>query len=209
MRNCTLFIPLLLLTVSLSAQEKGQLLIGGSLGFNKTKAVIYGLETKNTNIYVTPSMGKFYRKNRVAGINLLYQHQSYNDKNLNGHYYGLGFFLRQYQPLGKSFYLFAEEGISGTKGSYSSLVSSNSYSKSKEEYANIYFFPGIAYGINKRLQLEIGMPELITLGYYHFSSEFTDPLYDKNSRSYLYMNSGLSKTNVGYLTFGMKWLITK
>ena|SRR5215212_3840821 len=209
MRNCTLLILLVLLTTCLSAQEKGQTLVGGSLGFNKTKSVNTESETKTTNIYLSPSIGKFYRKNRLAGVNLYYQHSSHNDKKLNGDHYGLGFFLRQYQPLGKSFYLFAEEGINGTAGRYSTTYSSNIYNKVKEQYANMYFFPGIAYGINKKLQLEIGMPELLTLGYSHQSSVSDNPSIGKYSQSNLYLNTGFSESSLGYITFGMKWLIAK
>jgi|SRR5688572_14714559 len=208
MRIFTLFILSFLISATLSAQEKGQLLIGGTLGFNKNKSENLSIITKSTTFSLAPSFGKFYRKNRLAGVSLNYSHTSFNDKELNRNSYAGGFFLRQYQPLGKSFYLFAEEGISGYSANYSNLYTSgpNSYIKIKDKSANLYFFPGIAYGINKKLQLEIGLPQLLTLGYSFRSYDYQP---NKNSESNFYLNSGFSQTNISSLTFGIRWMIAR
>jgi hypothetical protein len=52
-----------------------------------------------------------YNNNRAVGFSLSYNHLDYslNDQKTNG--YGAGVFLRQYKPLGKSFYLFAQEAL--------------------------------------------------------------------------------------------------
>jgi hypothetical protein len=192
MRISTLIILSLFISSTLTAQDRGQILIGGSLGFGKSKTDNMDVITKSTNFYLAPSIGKFYRNNRLAGVNLIYNHTSFTDKNLNRNSYGAGIFLRQYQPLGKSFYLFAEEGINAYAGKYGLLYSSNpdSYVKAKEQTAYLYFFPGIAYGINKKLQLEIGLTQLINIGYNHRSYVYEYlPEPNKNSENNFYLNT--------------------
>lgn len=211
MRITTLLLLSTIISTSLIAQEKGDKLIGGSLSFTKAKGIpIYDTSSKYTSVNFSPSIGKFYKTNRMAGINLYYSHTNYKGQPYKQNHYGAGFFLRQYQPLGKSFYLFAEEGINGRIGKRESryLYGQSFMEEEKTQSVSLFFFPGLAYGINKRLQLELTLPQLISLEYSHTSNEVKDyPAQPKRDGKTFSLNTGFSQSGLGNLGFGAKWLL--
>jgi hypothetical protein len=212
MRLFTLLITSLLISSALSAQQKGDILVGGTVGFNRTKTNDFLDSSRSTTIYLAPSIGKFYRTNRMAGISLDLGKTSFKDKNAKSSSYGGGVFLRQYQPLGKSFYLFAQEGI------WAQFLNSHAYyftdlsyiQKTKSQYAGLYFYPGVAYGLTKKLQLEVAFTQMVSLYYSHSKSEILNyPEPNKKSGSAISLNTGFNETLTGYLTFGAKWMVSK
>ena len=212
MRLFTFTFLSLLISSTLIGQQKGDLLIGGSLGFNRNKVNDFFDSSRSTTVYVSPSIGKFYRRNRLAGINLDLSKTSHKNKNAKSSSFGGGFYLRQYQPLGKSFYLFAEEGLFAHFGKNQGYyINGQPYiQKTKQQNAGLYFFPGLAYGLTKKLQLEVAFTQLVSLYYAHSSSEILDyPEPNKRSGSVLSFNTGFNETVTGYLSFGVKWLLSK
>ena len=212
MRLFTFTFLSLLISSTLIGQQKGDLLIGGTLGFNRNKTNNFFDSSRSTTIYVSPSIGKFYRTNRLAGINLDLGKSSFKDKNLKSRSFGGGVFLRQYQPLGKSFYLFAEEGLFAhfTKYQLYYISGQQNIEKTKQQNAGLYFFPGLAYGLTKKLQLEVAFTQLVSLYYSHSKSEILDyPEPNKRSGSSFSFNTGFNETSTGFLTFGVKWLLSK
>jgi len=211
MRITTLLFLFIIIANSLTAQEKGDKLIGGSLSFTKAKGVpVYDTTTKYTSVNFSPSIGKFYKTNRMAGINLYFSHTNYKGQPYKQNYYGIGFFPRQYQPLCKSFYLFAEEGINGRIGKRESryFYGQPYMEEEKTQSVSLSFFPGLVYGINKRLQLELTLPQLISLEYSHTSTEVKDyPAQPKRDGKTFSLNSGFSQSSLGNLGFGAKWLL--
>lgn len=212
MRLFTFTFLSLLISSTLIGQQKGDLLIGGTLGFNRNKTNNFFDSSRYTTIYLSPSVGKFYRTNRLAGVNLNLIKSSNKDKNIKSSSFGGGIFLRQYQPLGKSFYLFAEEGIFAHFGkSQGYYITGQSYiEKIKQQNAGLYFYPGLAYGLTKKLQLEVAFTQLVSFYYSHSKSEVLDyPEPNKRSGSIISFNTGFNETATGFLTFGVKWLLSK
>jgi hypothetical protein len=209
MKIFTLLAICIFFSSALSAQQKGSVIIGGTLGFQDYKSEYFGIRNDQSTFYFNPKIGKFYANNRMAGINLSYIHSKSRDS-LSGNTFGAGFFLRQYQPLGKSFFLFAEEGLNGYTGRFNEQNGNPAELKTKENSINLNFYPGLAYSINKKLQLEIGLTELFSLWYtrrtYDDESLPVSARYKNTSFS---VNTGFSNWGLGNLSFGARWMIVK
>lgn len=166
---------IVLISLSASAQiSKGSSYLGGNLGFGTSKNSINanyagGMETKSTNFYISPSIGFAYKENRVWGLSLSFTHikdDVWNNEPDKQDAYGIGGFLRQYKPLGKSVYIFAQEALNF------SYNKSNRYTSQEPGSYKGYgitasFAPGFAYDVNKRFQLEIVLNNLLYVDYNH------------------------------------------
>ena len=209
MRIFTLLAIGIFISSFLSAQQKGNILIGGSIGFFDYRSTENGVSNKQKSIYLNPTVGKFYAHNRAAGLNFSYYHSKFMDS-LSDNSFGTGFFLRQYHALGKSFFLFAEEGINGSTSRYNTPNGSPAEYKTKEKAIRLNFYPGLAYAINKKIQLELGMPQLFTIYYAHRTFENkTLPVPVKNKTTYFALSSGFNSYFLGDLLFGAKWMLGK
>jgi hypothetical protein len=154
--------------------SKGKILLGGSLSFtnNKTSSPNYNNNQKSSNGVFNISLGKAARENAVFGINLNYQHNSFDYLIYPGFItvasdiYGVGIFYRQYKNLGKEFYFFGEAG-GGYYGSTSTGKDSigNKLSTGTINGGQIYLTPGIAYKISKKFFLELSIPQLFYASY--------------------------------------------
>ena len=209
MRIFTFVVICIFISSTISAQHKGNILLGGSIGFFDYKSDANGTKNNQTSIYLNPSFGKFYSKNRMAGINLNYYHSKYRDS-LSSNSYGLGIFLRQYQALGKSFFIFVEENLSASTTKYNDDIISGIPAdvKAKQKAVGAYVFPGISYAANKRLQIEIGLPQLLSIYYAHQTLNYESvatPI--KNKYNVFSANTGFKNGWIGDLTFGVRWMI--
>jgi hypothetical protein len=198
--------------ISASAQiSKGATFLGGNVGFNtNTTKPNTGAETKQTSLSISPSVGFAYKENRVWGVMAAYYYnKTKSDFNQDNQTYALGVFLRQYKPLGKGFYLFAEEAASG------------SYTKGKTEYTNsidskgfninLGISPGFAYDVSKKFQLELTLNNLLYASYGHSKVENTYPASPANNSvtksNNFTIGSNLSNlANVNYLTVGARFV---
>lgn len=210
---------LLLLTVlsvsaaiSASAQiSKGSTFLGGNVGFNtNTTKPNTGAETKQTLLNLAPSVGFAYKENRVWGVMAAYYYnKTKSNFNQDNQTYALGVFLRQYKPLGKGFYLFADETASGSytkgKAEYPNPISSKGFN------INLGVSPGFAYDVSKKFQLELMLNNLLYANYGHSKTENTYPVspastsVSKNNN--LTIGSNLSNlANVNYLTVGARFV---
>jgi len=198
--------------ISASAQiSKGSAYLGGNVGYstNTTKPNT-GTETKITALGLSPSVGFAYKENRVWGLFAgYYYNQTKADYKHDNQTYTLGAFLRQYKPLGKGFYLFAEEAASGN------------YTKGKTEYPNpidskgfninLGVSPGFAYDVSKKFQLELTLSNLLYANYGHTKVENTypaSPVSNSVTKSNNFtIGSNLSNlANVNYLTIGARFV---
>lgn len=204
----------LFITVAATAQElqKGNILLGGTLGFSTQKIERTDLEdAKDNYIVFNPTIGKFYRNNRMAGINLFYSRDKTPSYETASNSYGFGVFLRQYLPLGKSFYLFAEEGASfNTMKSERNLAASGYQDKFKQTSLNLNLYPGISYLITKRIMAELALNNLVSFSY---RKETRNQTYTNGSPESKAINTsfglstGFGQNNLGNLAFGLKWLL--
>jgi hypothetical protein len=209
----TLIIVLLISIISKAQQiQEGNILLGGIIGFNNTTRESTGVEEqRNTSINFSPSVGKFYRANRVAGINLNYSHVTTNDESLKGNDYGLGFFLRQYLPVGKSFYVFAEENVFGQTGKSTQYLNSRTTRiETKGKGVSLNLYPGVAYAITRKFQAELSLTNLLSLGYTD-QKRLTDnngTISEEKTKN-IALNAGANNNALGYLSVGAKWFLGK
>jgi hypothetical protein len=171
------------LTITLQAQiNKGSVLLGGNIGFSTNKAKDTSL--KNNSTYLSPVVGIAVKENLIVGINFSYGHSK---NNLNApaseaeyKSYGAGVFVRKYVPLGKGFYLFGETSLNYQD--YSDTYT-NPYQKVelKGQNMSINLYPGVSYAISKMLQLEFGLPQLVTVGYSKTQNIVNDATTQKTS----------------------------
>lgn len=198
--------------ISVSAQiSKGSTYLGGNIGFNtNTTRPGTGTEIKQTSLSLSPSVGFAYKENRVWGLFAGYYYgQTKTDNKQNNQTYALGAFLRQYKPLGKGFYLFAEEAASGSylKGK---TESTNSVS-SKGFNVNLGISPGFAYDVSKKFQLELALSNLLYASYSHSKVENTYPAspasnYITKSNNFTIGSNLSNLANVNYLTIGARFV---
>src|SRR6476660_2360681 len=98
MRIFTLLAICIFISSTLFSQQKGNVLISGTIVFSKSKSEDQTIGYNQTSFAFSPSIGKFYKANHMIGISFHYYHSKYMDS-LKDHSYGAGFFMRQYQPL--------------------------------------------------------------------------------------------------------------
>jgi hypothetical protein len=167
--------------------KKGDILLGGTIGFNSQKSSSSNpssYEQNATLVNLTPSIGKAIKDNLLVGIDLTWAYikttqgsspDVYTNKSTT---YGAGFFLRRYKSLGNGFAIFLQSRLGGSyntqKDEYESSPNPTYYTKG---YAfDLSFYPGIAYAITKRVQLETGFQNLVDANYSHSkTTSATDP----------------------------------
>lgn len=157
--------------------KKGELLLGGNLGFQKQdNSPVAPNYSDATFISVVPSFGKAIRDNLVVGVNLTYgytklvQSDGFNPQyTLKYWNYGLVFFIRRYKDLGHNFSIFLEGDLGGgyilQKGSFEG--SNGLYVDMKGYNISTGLSGGIAYNITHRWQVETGFRDLAYASYGH------------------------------------------
>lgn len=172
-----IFLSTLALSLSLLSRaqiKKGDILLGGNLGFSSASpepndGTNAFNNAKNTFFNIRPTIGKAIKDNLVLGINLLY---SYNRSTYAGanYYkmtgYGAGVFLRRYIPLGKGFYFFLQEEANASFYRQNNGNTTPGF-KANETNLSLSFYPGVAYAIDRHWQIETGFPQLAALSYDH------------------------------------------
>ena len=205
----------------LNAQiTKGTVLIGGDVGISGSKYKNenpaysqYVLESQSYSI--NPSAGWAVKENLVVGGRLIfnfsdYEQQSSPNLTSKNHNIGAGIFIRKYQPLGKSFYLFGDAGV-GAQSVYRLIEPLQQPFNYKETgYAiSATIFPGIAYQVNRHFLLEVALNNLLSVGYEHKNTE------DRNAggNNYKGVNNSYhitsSLSNGVPLQVGVRWMIAK
>lgn len=157
---------------------KGSKLLGGSFSVGRSKQEGVNWESTNKNYYLSPSAGVAVRQNLFLGAGVtIGGSRSSGEPNTNKYQSNVkgGFlFLRSYHTLGKGFYLFAQPSVYYTQQEQrSTYLQRNDTQKSRS--AGLDLYPGVAYQVNKLLQLEVGLNQLVNLSY------FTNETYGVNN----------------------------
>jgi len=192
--------------------NKGVIALGGNLNFNTLTAKSESDKRKQTSITISPSFMLFNKDNRAIGFNLNYGHL---DVDISGssNTYGAGIFLRQYKPLSKSFYVFAQEALmyNYTKG----LVDSSTYYSfvdNRSHQVSLTVNPGIAYDLSKHFQLEVLLfSNLLSVSYSHSQLLTHDNNGADEMRKYNSLNAGanFSASQLTSLTIGAHFFFGK
>jgi hypothetical protein len=161
-----IFIASLFIAATTAAQiNKGATFLGGDFSFGGGNQKRNGTElTSWTNIGFSPVFGKAIRQNLILGGDVMFgysRNKTAPGTQSNMYTYGLGAFLRKYGQLGKSgFSLFLQPRLGATHQREG--VSSNSY---RAISILLSAYPGLSYRVNRKLQLETGFNNLVSLGY--------------------------------------------
>jgi len=194
--------------------KKGDVILGGNLGFNTStqKSSQSSDETKQNGVTIAPSIGWAIKDNLTMGGYLSFIHSNFDSPNGGSSQttdgYGLGYFIRKYKMLGSGFALFAEGNLGGSYNHYKNTPSAGSGSAetdSKTYGVNLGFYPGIAYFISRHVMLETGFQNLVYANYGHAKNTATGaPGY--TSSSGFAIGTGLSNQLQNF-TVGLKWLL--
>jgi hypothetical protein len=220
MKKFYLFFCLLLTGFISHAQiAKGTILLGGNLEYNESSAssnTASGTSSnKATGLGLSPSFGKAIKDNLVLGFDVTYTHNTnsegpgYSDK-ADG--FGAGVFLRKYKPLGNGFYLFGQSRLGGNY-SHGSATAPNTTNEPVSDITNgfgfsLQFYPGIAYAINRRWQLEIALPNFFELNYNNSKETvtYTGQSTEINKGNNFGVTSALTDANE--FTVGIRYFIS-
>lgn len=199
---------LLFFYFSTNAQyNRGMKLLSGtiSIGSEKQENSPYSPDAKTTSINVRPSLGKFYANNRLIGV--FAQFSSYKRTDVPvSQSIGGGVFLRQYMPLGKSsFSIYMHEELFASFGKDYENTLPGPNVKIKTTYATLAVRPALAYGLTKKLQLELQLVDLLSIGYTR-RTPTGDESESVVKRSSFYASTGLTSAPLASFGLGMSLL---
>ena len=201
---------LLLACLAQAQLKKGDILLGGNVNFAVQHSTSSTTDqvSKQTSYSVTPSIGKAVKDGLVVGLSLTYSHYKSTSNSTPAFTsvqdaYGLGVFVRKYKELGAGFSLFAEGDLGGQ------YMPSNTYTEgypkppaSKAYAINAGFYPGIAYFINRHIQLETGIQNLAYIQYTHSKA---GGVPDAKSNAFN-IGTNLSQAFDNFV-IGIKWIL--
>jgi|SRR6185437_10274712 len=170
--------------------KKEDIVLGGNL--NYYDAVSNGAQatnpptnfptTKQSSLGINPSLGKAIKDNLVLGIDLAYTHFTASENPAStssiaqtGNSFTAGVFLRRYKPIGAGFSLFGQAELSGNYSHSTGESPSTTQFAETSDHSNgfgftLQVYPGIAYALNRRWQLETSLPNFLSINYTHASS---------------------------------------
>ncbi|RYF85945.1 MAG: autotransporter domain-containing protein [Chitinophagaceae bacterium] len=168
--------------------RKGSVYLGGDINISSQKEEQLmpmpggtNSEGKNTFIYIGPAVGIAIKENVFAGVDFLYgkSDSKYLNSPNSSKVSALagGIFIRRYFPLANKFYLFGQVRLGYQKRNedQTSLVNSDRIEEdSWSVQANL--FPGLSYNVYKSLYFEMGLNNLLQLGYLHTDRTQTSAL---------------------------------
>jgi hypothetical protein len=131
-------------------------------------------------------------------------HNTYAQQ-VNG--YGIGFFVRRYKELGKGFYVFGQTraGVSYNKQQNNDgQVPVTNYT-GKGYGVQIAVYPGVAYTVGKRLQLEAGFNNLAYIQFDHLATTYNGTVNPSSKTNNFSLGSSLS--NFSGITIGFRVLL--
>ena len=167
---------------------------------------------KQNGVTISPVFGKAIKENLIVGVNAfvgIYDNKYLPDNGkTESDSYGGGFFLRKYKNLGaSSFYLFLQAGLGATYNQYKQEGPYTSANKQKTFNVGVTAYPGLAYAVSKKLQLETGFNNLVSLNYFHSKTESGNPAAVAKTRGVNFSSSLSNATNS--LFMGVRVLIGK
>lgn len=182
MKKITLLTVVLFVTLISRAQiTKGSTFIGGHISGSSAqeKADNSDAEIKGSYLGVGLEFGKFFAKNKAAGLFINYSSDKYKQnmpansyKNTKeSHGFATGFFYRQYFPLSSKWYLFGEADLSYGKSKSEENSNDVQTIKGKGWGISASITPGLSFAAGKRLFIETAFKDLFSLYYSHSKSD--------------------------------------
>ena len=223
MKKLYLLCSIVLGCTAVQAQvKKGDIVLGGNLGYNhsSSKEDNSGITTSSgNNLGINPSFGKVIKDNLVLGFDVNYTHGSatYNGgSTTTGTGGGGSIFLRKYKPLGNGFYLFGQSSLTGNYTHNAQVNPTTSGGQIDSQSGDVtsfalQFFPGIAYAVSPKWQLEAGLPNFFSITYSHdrqkeyFTGGVGTPVLTSETNNNFSIASSLTGSNT--ITVGVRYFI--
>ena len=164
--------------------NQGKILLGGTISYSGNHNNVSSPSSTNPyneNLYANIQLGKFIKENTAVGLLLVYGCNKYststNPSNKNVQY-AAGAFYRKYKGLARNFYFFGEGDLSFnySKNNFQYYdVSTNSLNTaiSKTNGISLLIVPGISYAVWKKMQVELSMLNIFSIGYSHSKTHYS------------------------------------
>jgi len=215
MRKFTLAVLALFVFIfSTNAQiKKGSIFLGGDVSGSSQKTKTGDMTTNKQNgVTISPVFGKAIKENLILGVNAIvgiYNNKSFpNNGKSKTESYGGGMFIRKYKNLGaSSFYLFAQAGLGAAYHHYEAEGPYTGSAQQKIFTIGINAYPGLAYAVSKKLQLETGFNSLVSLNYSINKMESGTPATVSKTNGISFSSSLSNATNSLFL--GIRVLLGK
>lgn len=174
MRKFTLLtIACIAIALASTAQiNKGAVLLGGNISGSSNKQTVSNSDVayKQTNLFLSPSVGFVTAQNQVwgvtinAGVNQSKANNQSGQTQLNN--IGGSIYHRRYLTLGKGFYFFGQldAGYNYGKQKYTS-PNATEIRTSRTDHVFVSAAPGITYAVFKNFHLEAGLNQLAYFSY--------------------------------------------
>jgi len=200
-----------LFVYSANAQiKKGSVFLGGDISGSTQKTKSNDVITnKQSGINILPVFGKAIKDNLVLGINAGFgiydnEHPTGDNTNFDANSYNVGVFLRKYKNVGTSgFYLFVQGGLGAhymiqkqEGGSYLP-----SFDELKRTSIGLSAYPGLSYAVSKKLHLETGFNNLLSMNYFHEKRQASNPGSITKTNGFSVASSLNNATSALYLGF--------
>ncbi|MGZ8549103.1 MAG: hypothetical protein ACXWV2_00515 [Chitinophagaceae bacterium] len=205
-----------LLVCSANAQiKKGSVFLGGDISGSTQKTKSGDVTTNKQNgINISPVFGKAIKENLVLGVNAglgIYDNKypAGNNTNFKTNSYGAGVFLRKYKNIGTNgFYLFVQGGlgVNYMTQEHEGPFAAN-FNELKRISVGINAYPGLSYAVSRKLHLETGFNNLLTLNYFHDKLETGSPVTTSKTNGFSIASSLNNATS--YLYLGFRLLVGK
>ncbi len=194
--------------------KKGALLVGGQLSVQNSSSSNSNnsFKSKYNGAGLTASIGKVVKDNQVfggyAGFGSNTSEESNNSTitaESKSTSYSAGIFYRHYTTLAKRFYFFGEvnAGFNVYKQTQKNTGSNNT-TTTESNGINIGVTPGLSYQVYKKLQLELLVPSLASLGYSNSKSTFQNNTTKTSSFGF---NTNLSGSLFNNLGLGFRFIL--
>jgi hypothetical protein len=206
--NTLFFIASLLFAGTIHAQiNKGATFLGGDISGSINSTKQDGNQTsKSEGITFSPAFGKAIRQNLILGFDAvvhLGRTELFANPDARQRGYGIGMFMRKYSQLGKgAFSLFLQGRLGGVY--QTNILNTVQRNESKTIAASLSAYPGLSYRISRRLQLETGFSNLLSLSYNRTKTIGTPSQITQKSTN-LSLNTSLN--NISELYAGFRLLI--
>jgi hypothetical protein len=206
---------LLFAATSTNAQiTQGKYLLGGSFSYSNNKDVQNNGSPAQQSFGSNIQIGKVFKENTVAGLILSYSFANNGLATYKYDAYSAGIFYRKYKLLTKGLYFFGEvdavyDYSRNTQGKFQIGSDASRYTTNG---AIISFVPGLSYGVCKKLQMELSMPNLLNLSYGRVKNETTSTNTQEivtSKANNFYANANLNANLLNNVAIGFKFLLGK
>jgi hypothetical protein len=210
----TLFTAVLSIVIIVANAQvnKGSILLGGNISANTSNSNYGTTEAKQNSWVINPSVGYAYKLNRIIGFSFGYSHgnartESGSTVSINRfNNYSAGIYQRSYFPIGKNFSLYGQGDLSfGYLRRNVTNTPGSSYIE-KQTGVVLSVSPGISYAISKKIMIELGFSNLLTVGYNSTTTNYTGTFPNPTNKTNSFSIGANANPSNGF-NFGFRFLL--